>query len=249
MIFRASEIHLLMGSAKSIDESLMCDEVVAIKKITANKRTAEQKKYLDDLLFNTLSETAKGLVKEKIRSKLHNAPFKFKGCKETEKGNEVEDDAIQFLMQHEFVSATKNTTRFTNDWVTGEPDVISDIIYDTKCPWWYWTMPYFNDEVEDKSVKAGYDWQQLCYLWLLRENNSHDPVFINEAQLKYILMPTPNRLLTRYDSSEDHIDFVLNLDDKDRISTYSIKWDAAKVEMIKTKILAARKYAETLEQP
>ena len=247
MIFRASEVHLLMGNAKSIDESLITDQIRSIQSKSKLKRSEVEQLILDSALSNTLSETAKGLVKEKIRSKLHNAPFKFKGCKETEKGNEVEDDAIQFLMQHEFVSATKNTTRFTNNWVTGEPDVISDIIYDTKCPWWYWTMPYFKDEIEDKSVKAGYDWQQLCYLWLLRENNSHEPVFIDEAQLKYILMPTPDRLLTRYDSSEDHINFVLNLDDKDRISTYSIKWDEVRVEMIKTKILAARKYAETLE--
>lgn len=246
MIFRASEIHLLMGNAKSIDDALLNDEVIAIQKKTNAKRTDEEKQILSDLLSKTLSAGAKTLVKEKVRKAKHNAPHKFSGSKETEKGHMVEDDAILFLMQQEFISAEKNTIRFTNDWITGEPDIISDIVYDTKCPWTYWSMPYFADDVESKSLDAGYDWQQLCYLWLLRENKDFEPKIINEAQLKYILMPTPDKLLSKWDDFTLHIDFVEQMNPIDRISTYSIKWDESKVELIKLKIEAARKYAETL---
>lgn len=247
MIFRASEIHLLMGNAKSIDDALLTDEIKEIQKKPSTKRTDVEKSLLTELLFKTLSAGAKTLVKDKVRKAKHNAPHKFSGSKETEKGHLVEDDAILFLMQQEFISAEKNTIRFNNDWITGEPDIISDIVYDTKCPWTYWSMPYFKDDIESKSLDAGYDWQQLCYLWLLRENHEFKPKIIDEAQLKYILMPTPNKCLGKWDDFTLHIDFVESMNPVDRISTYSIKWDALKIEMIKTKITAARKYAETLE--
>lgn len=247
MIFRASEIHLLMGNAKSIDDALLTDEIREIQKKPSTKRTDVEKSLLAELLFNTLSAGAKTLVKDKVRKAKHNAPHKFSGSKETEKGHLVEDDAILFLMQQEFISAEKNTIRFNNDWITGEPDIISDIVYDTKCPWTYWSMPYFKDDIESKSLDAGYDWQQLCYLWLLRENHEFKPKIIDEAQLKYILMPTPNKCLGKWDDFTLHIDFVESMNPVDRISTYSIKWDALKIEMIKTKITAARNYAETLE--
>lgn len=247
MIFRASEIHLLMGGAKSIDNALLNDEIISIQKKPSAKRTDIEKLILGKALEKTLSAGAKTLVKEKVRKLKHKAPHKFSGSKETEKGHLVEDDAIRFLMQEEFISSEKNTIRFNNKWITGEPDIISDIVYDTKCPWTYWSMPYFKDDIESKSLDAGYDWQQLCYLWLLRENDEYEPVIIDEAQLKYILMPTPDKLLGKWDDFTLHIDFVEEMNPLDRISTYSIKYDESKIELIKLKIEAARKYAETLE--
>ena len=246
MIFRASEIHMLMGNAKSIDESLLSDSIIEMQKKPKAKRSESEQIILDELLAKTLSAGAKTLVKEKVRKLKHNAPHKFSGSKETEKGHLVEDDAILFLMQQEFISAEKNTIRFNNDWITGEPDIISDIVYDTKCPWTYWSMPYFKDDIESKSLDAGYDWQQLCYLWLLRENDKYDPVFIDEAQLKYILMPTPDKCLGKWDDFTLHIDFVESMANEDRISTYSIKYDQSRIDMIKVKIEAARRYAATL---
>lgn len=247
LIFRASSIHRLMGNAKSIDESLITPEVEAIKKKPASKRTGEEQALLDSLLEQTLSAGAKTLVKEMVRKIKHKAPTNFSGSKQTEKGNAVEESAILFLMQQEFISAEKNEVRFTNDWVTGEPDIISnDCVYDTKCPYTYWNMPYFKDDIQDKSIEAGYDWQQLTYLWLLRENDSHAPKIIDKAKLKYILMPTPKEQIGRYDDEYLHYDFVLEMNTKDRISTYQIDWDESKIEKIKIKIAAARKYAETL---
>ena len=246
MIFRASEIHMLMGNARSIDESLLSDLIIEMQKKPKAKRSESEQIVLDELLVKTLSAGAKTLVKEKVRKLKHNAPYKFSGSKETEKGHLVEDDAILFLMQQEFISAEKNTIRFNNQWITGEPDIISDIVYDTKCPWTYWSMPYFKDDIESKSLDAGYDWQQLCYLWLLRENDKYDPVFIDEAQLKYILMPTPDKCLGKWDDFTLHIDFVESMANEDRISTYSIKYDQSRIDMIKVKIEAARRYAATL---
>lgn len=247
LIFRCSSLHRLMGNAKTIDESLLNDEIKAIQKIVKAKRTDEQQAILDSLLKHTLSSGAKTLVKEMVRKQRHNAPSKFSGSKETNKGNAVEEDAIKFLMQQEFISAEKNTQRFTNEWITGEPDIIAKKVYDTKCPWTYWTMDYFADDIESKALDAGYDWQQLGYLWLLRDNKDFDPIFIDEAELKFILMPTPQSCLTRYDDEYLHVEFVENMNPKDRISTYKIQYDESKIELIKTKITAARRYAATLK--
>ena len=65
LIFRCSELHRLMGNAKSIDSAFLTEEVQAIK--AKKKRTDEEQKILDDLLDRTLSATAKTLVKEKVR--------------------------------------------------------------------------------------------------------------------------------------------------------------------------------------
>ena len=246
LIFRCSSLHRLMGNAKTIDEHLHTEETKVIQDKPSTKRTADEKAVLSELLKHTLSSGAKTLVKEMVRKHRHNAPSKFSGSKETRKGNLVEDDAIMFLMQQEFISAKKNEIRFTNDYLTGEPDIIAKKVYDTKCPWTYWTMEYFADDIESKSLDAGYDWQQLGYLWLLRDNKDYAPVFIDEAELKFILMPTPDECLTRYDDRELHIDFVERMNPKDRISTYKIKYDESKIDLIKIKIEAARRYAATL---
>lgn len=256
LIFRCSSLHRLMGNAKSIDESLMNNYIVYTKKYTDSliKKKSITDEEVDFInLFTewyralqtmSLSTGAKTLVKEMVRKHKHKAPNKFAGSKETKKGNLVEDDAILFLMQQEFISAEKNTRRFTNNWITGEPDIVSNgIVYDTKCPWTYWTMDYFADDIESKAIDAGYDWQQLGYMWLLKEQGCD----IKEAQLKFILMPTPKECLTRYDDEYLHIDFVNEMNPKDRISTYKIAWDESKIDLIKTKITAARKYAATLE--
>ena len=248
LIFRCSSLHRLVGTPKSIDESLVTQEVAEIQKKTTAKRTNEEKQLLSELLNKSLSAGAKTLVKEMVRKQKHNAPSKFSGSKETRKGHLVEEDAITFLMQQEFISAQKNEIRFTNNWITGEPDIITnDCIYDTKCPYTYWSMPYFEDEIQEKALDAGYDWQQLGYMWLLRENNDYDPKIIDKAKLKYILMPTPSECFGKYDDDYLHVDFVNEMNPNDRISTYQIDYDQSKIDFLKIKIEAARKYAETLE--
>ncbi len=182
LIFRCSELHRLMGNAKSIDSAFLTEEVQAIK--AKKKRTDEEQKILDDLLDKTLSATAKTLVKEKVRQLRHKAPSKLLEVKRQEKVIWLK--MTQFvLMQQKFISAEKNTIRFTNDWITGEPDIITNTaIRDTKCPWSYWTMEYFKEDIESKALDAGYDWQQLVHE-SVRENHDYEPKIINEAYLDF----------------------------------------------------------------
>lgn len=230
-----------MGNAKSIDESLMNDEIKSIK--ARKKRTDEEQALLDDLLAQTLSATAKELVKEMLVEKKYNI-CKFTGNKYTEKGNLVEDDAIRFFMQTEYISAEKNNERLCDGMITGEYDVFSNkIVYDTKCPWDFWSFPKFKDDIESKSIDAGYDWQQRGYIRLLKKKGEE----VSHAELKYILMPTPDKLLSKSDDWTFHQDFVEALSPKERIKTYRIDFCEKLDKLIDIKITAARKYAATLE--
>lgn len=259
LIFRCSSLHRLMGSAKSIDESLMNEYIIAMKKhCDIVKKRKKQEDYeiefiklfeieMKKLIDMALSSGAKTLVKEMVRKLKHNPPNKFGGSKETQKGHLVENDAIEFLCEQKDMFAQKNEKFFINDFVCGTPDIIDKDIHDTKCPWTYWTMEYFAEDIESKSTDAGYDWQQLGYMWLLRDNKEFEPRIIDTAWLDYILMPTPQECLTRYDDEYLHIDFVNEMNPKDRISSYKVEYDQSKIDLIKIKIESARKYAETLE--
>ena len=115
MIFTptCSGLYRLMGSAKSIDDALITDDVKAIQAKTKAKRADDEQLLLDDLLSQTLSSTAKEYIEEMLIQAKYGIR-KFKGNKYTEKGNMVENDAIDFLMQHEFIFAEKNTERLND---------------------------------------------------------------------------------------------------------------------------------------
>lgn len=242
LIFRCSSLHRLVSKAKSIDESLLDDGTRAIK--AKKKRTPEEQAVLDNLLDMTLSSSAKELVKEMLIEKKYGIS-KFTGNKYTKKGNLVEESAIEFLMQTEFISAKKNTDRFCDGMITGEIDVYSNgVIYDTKCPWDFWSFPKFQDDVKEKTEDAGYHIQQHAYIRLWRKNGFN----VSHAELKYVMMPTPDELLTKYDDFNLHQKFVLSLPSKSRIKTFKIEFDEKLDKLIDTKILVAREYAKKLSE-
>ncbi len=59
-------------------------------------------------------------------------------------------------------------------------------------------------------------------------------------------MPTPKECLTRYDDEYLHIDYVLEMNPSDRISSYRVEYDQKKIDLIKLKVEMAREYAKTL---
>lgn len=242
MIFTptCSGLHRLMGNAKSIDEALLTPEIIEIK--AKKKRDSDEQQLLDNLLAQTLSATAKEYVEEMLLQSKYGIR-KFKGNKYTEKGNLVESDAIDFLMQNEFIFAEKNSTRLNDGTLSGEWDVFyNGIVYDTKCSWDYFTMPKTQKAVETHTKDSGYDWQQLGYMRLLK-HQGHE---VSHAEVKYVLMPTPEHLLYSSDDFELHYDFVLSLPAEKRIRTHKVEWDEQRNQLIDIKVKAARLYAESI---
>jgi len=76
-----------------------------------------------------------------------------------EKGNIMEEDALQLVSDVDNEFYIKNKDLLQNDYIIGTPDNKQDIIRDTKCNW---DMTTF-DKAELTSL---YEWQIKAYAWL-----------------------------------------------------------------------------------
>ncbi|MDX4957274.1 hypothetical protein [Delftia acidovorans] len=114
------------------------------------------------------------------------------GSKETAKGLEVEDQAIELFNSVFFLDHKKNTERRETDYLTGECDIFtgSEII-DIKSSWSIATFP--------ATVRAGdkkeYEWQARAYMHLWD---------VPRATIAYCLVDTPDHLVG-YEDENLHI--------------------------------------------
>lgn len=164
----------------------------------------------------------------------------FDGAKYTEKGNLLENAAIEASGLIRAKNYTKNSERLQNNWITGECDIYDRkkrLIIDEKCSWDIGTHPFFKCEAEAKVKSLGYDWQMQGYMWL------YD---CDHADIDFWLFPCPEELLGHYDEPEKLIDAVERIPLRKRITTISIKRDDAKIEQIKEKAEACQCYYDTL---
>jgi len=97
-----------------------------------------------------------------------------------DKGNFKEHDAIDFVAEREGLGILeKNTQSYSNEWLIGTPDVITqDLVIDVKCPW---DAKTFLDSATSE-INTDYQWQLLGYMALTDRPN---------AILSYCLMDTP----------------------------------------------------------
>lgn len=199
-----------------------------------------------------LSETAKSYIQDLFKEKELGISKEF-WSRYTDKGLQMEDEAIEFAGQFfgwEFV--VKNTERYNNDWITGEPDVITEyLLADIKCSWDGNTFPLFDSELKNKD----YFWQMQGYMWLTG---------MQQAELIYCLMNTPHEIV------EDEVrraHWKANLIDEDldlrqavqsqhnfdhipnnlRIKRFIIEKDEESIDKIKEKVELAREYYEQLK--
>ena len=199
-----------------------------------------------------LSETAKTYIEDLFKEQELGISKEF-WSRYTDKGLQMEDEAIEFAGQFfgwEFV--VKNTERFNNDWITGEPDVITEyLLADIKCSWDGNTFPLFNTELKNKD----YFWQMQGYMWLTG---------MQQAELIYCLMNTPHAIV------EDEVrraHWKANLIDEDldlreavqsqhnfdhipnnlRIKRFIVERNEDAIENIKEKVELAREYYEQLK--
>lgn len=148
-----------------------------------------------------------------------------------DKGIRCEDDAIQLLNDVRFENYVKNTERFTNDWLTGEPDIITENkVIDIKNAWSLATFPILNEQVADKDE---YEWQVRAYMMLTKK-----PF----AEVAYCLVDTPEDLI-KYENPHLHI--VSHIPQNMRVTIASFERDKELEELIKAKVVAAREFMET----
>ena len=144
-----------------------------------------------------------------------------------EKGIRMEDASIDLLNAVRLTSYAKNTERRTNDWITGEADIVdNDKIIDIKSSWCLTTFPVLSEQGDDK----GYEWQGRAYMMLWDK-----PKF----EIAYCLVSTPEDLIGYESPALHQVDYIhRNL----RVTTVKYERDAALEEKIKVKVNAARAY-------
>lgn len=206
-LFRASSLHKLIGDSKKKGESL--------------------------------SDTAKSEIRSIVKEDLFT--FKsFTGNQYTKKGNWLEEMAIELSGKMRIRAYQKHVGRVDNHLITGECDVLdlkNKLIIDTKCSWDIGTHPFFQDEAQEKAVKAGYDIQMQAYMWLYE---------CDRAEIDFWLFPCPEELLKTYEDQEQLINLVAEIDIRERLTTVVIERDESIIQKIKNKIPLCQAYYEKL---
>ena len=98
------------------------------------------------------------------------------------KGLLVEQESIELYNSVNDTSYKKNTKRYDNEHITGEPDIISDVLIDIKSSWDHSTFPFTNEDNPNKD----YYWQLQGYMALTE---------LKTSKVVYCLVDTPDEII------------------------------------------------------
>lgn len=232
-LFRCSSLHKLIGDAQSIASELRNDEINTV--IRKKKRTDEEEFLIQNLKTMSLSDSAKSAIRDIVKEDLYGFRS-FTGNQYTQKGNLLEDLAIEMSGKMRLRNYQKHVGRVENELITGECDVLdlkNKLIIDTKCTWDIGTHPFFADEAMEKVKKAGYDVQMQAYMWLYG---------CDVANIDFWLFPCPPELLNGWDDIDQLVHLVEKIDIRERKTTVVIERDEAIIQKIKDKIPHCQEY-------
>ena len=200
-----------------------------------------------------LSQTTKTYLQELAIEEIYGIRKEF-SSRYTDKGNEVEDLSIALcndVLDLGFIY--KNEEHFTNDWITGTPDVnTNEILLDVKSSYDATTFPFFDLELTNKM----YLYQMHGYMWLTGKE---------ESLLCYCLIDTPLQIVedeirrehwkaSLIEESLDLRAFVQSkhtfghIPKEKRLKVFKIAKDDKVIEDIKTRIELCREYYNELIQ-
>ena len=178
----------------------------------------------------TLSVGAKTAITKQAKEFVYGYDEKF-SSKYTEKGLLSEDRSIDLLNSVLFTDYKKNTERKTNDWLTGEADLVTpNQIIDIKTSWSLSTFPCLASEGENKT----YEWQLRAYMMLWD---------LDQAQIAYCLVSTPDHLIGYEDKALHQVDHIAP---ELRVTLVGYQRDRTLEDKIKFKVDEARKYYDKI---
>ena len=207
-----------------------------------------------------LSKTAKShLIEIYIKEKYGRR--KDVQTKQMRKGVEVEDDAIELLAQSIGRPLSKNTERFTNDFITGHPDVLDLTesglkVWDVKSSYDLFT---FLGNIPDK-LNSQYYWQLQSYMWLTGATESCIAYCLINTPLGIIEQEKKSLLYKMNVISEESPEYVLeaaklelnmmfdDIDQKERLLLFPVHRNDDDIELIKEKVSKARVFLESIEE-
>lgn len=233
-LIRCSSLSSIMPDPKEYPRETMSKE--ELEALASKKRTPEQVAMLADVMARTLSEGAKEHMHKMVKRHLFNYDAPELGTKEVRKGVMQEGVAIDLLSAVTGELYTKNETRFSNDYLTGEPDLLADDHgNDTKCPWSWEQFPLTTDIARKYVVAAGYEWQNRGYMLLTGRER---------WGTSYCMVDTPSELMPPWEPSDIHNLHGIPLEQRVTIAWFERDLEIEK--KIERKCRAAQAYAEDL---
>lgn len=199
-----------------------------------------------------LGKTGLTYLETWIKEQIYNRRKDFTS-KYTQKGNEVEDNSIDFVAEQlGYGFLLKNEQHFENDFITGTPDIIlNDCIIDVKNSWDCFTFPLLDSELPN----SDYYYQAQCYMDLVGRDN---------YKVIYVLMDTPEHLIEReanqfcfnngyekgdvevYNKFKSKMTFS-EIPNKYKVKVFDIKKDEAVIQLIKNRVIECRKIIQGYE--
>ena len=209
----------------------------------------------------TLSETAKKEIEKVVLFNKYGIEEDF-SSKPTDKGIQNEPESIKIASDVlGWFDIPEKKTRLMNDWITGEPDVLTpSLLADVKSSFSGQTFPWFDlDECPNKN----YFWQMQGYLMLTERE---------ECELVYILTDTPEQMVHDMiqkaiwkmyadpgysDRTQSEIEEIAeqrvrsmhnfaHIPTEKRVRQYIIKRDNDAIEQIKNRVDECRAYYDTI---
>jgi hypothetical protein len=152
-----------------------------------------------------------------------------------DKGTNQELESIQLLNAVRFEDFHKNSVRKTNDFMTGECDIVTvSSIIDIKTSWSLDTFPELPEDIDSKE----YEWQGRAYMYLYDKP---------EFELVYCMVSTWDEFLTQYDDKALHK--VDHIDPAKRITSMLFERDLElEQQMIERCQLATEYYLERISK-
>jgi hypothetical protein len=177
--------------------------------------------------------------------------------KQMRKGIEVEQESIDLLSMYLKMPFSKNDKRFTNDYITGFPDIIdNDRIIDIKSSYDLWT---FIGNIPDK-LDSLYHWQMQSYMWLTGAKSAviayclvNTPENIIEQEKYYMLkkMDVATEESPEYVKEAMKIEFNMSFDDisiDERVLMFNVSRNEDDILRIQQKVEKAREFLRELEE-
>lgn len=176
--------------------------------------------------------------------------------KQMKKGIQVEDESIKLLSKFIGKEFYKNEERFSNDYITGLPDIITDdCIIDIKSSYDIWT---FLGNLPDK-LDSLYYWQMMCYMWLTDKPKakiayclSNMPFGMVEQEKKSLFykMDVISEESPEFIKESLKLEFNMTFDDmplSERVLIFNVDRNEDDILRIQNKVEKAREYLEEIE--
>lgn len=193
---------------------------------------------------DAMGETSKTYCENWLKEQIYSRRKEIKG-KYLYKGNQCEDESIEYVNGLWLTDYKKNTKFFESEHMTGTPDIIeNELVIDIKNSWDCFTFPLFDTEID-----KNYYYQLQCYMHLTGAK---------KATLCYTLMNMPEEMIEKeayYNGvdilSDCYADFRAkyiydSVASNYRVKCFNFDYEPLLIAAIETRVIECREYIKTL---